>query len=183
MMSRCPISVLRGTFRLSSSSSLCTRFPSNCSTRSAARHSSENLWWGRRNQSKTKGVKRFHSSNSGSPKKNVTASSNTTTKRSSSKSSSSSSSSSFVWQAATFVVVGATFVGVTNYLNGPSFRNGGDDDDDGDNQRKKGPAPPQAEITSRAYMDISIENRPPQRIVLGLYGNVVPKTVQNLYVP
>ena len=86
-----------------------------------------------------------------------------------------SSGSSFVWQAATLVVVGGTFLAVTNYLNGPSFREGMD----GDEISVKGPAPPQAEITSRAYFDITIGGRPAGRIVIGLYGNVVPKTVKN----
>ena len=83
----------------------------------------------------------------------------------------SSGGSSFVWQAATLVLVGATFVGVTNYLNGPTFR---DEDDE-----TVDPVPPQAEITSRAFFDVAIAGRPAGRIVLGLYGNVVPKTVKN----
>ena len=41
------------------------------------------------------------------------------------------------------------------------------------------PAPPQAEITSRAYFDVAIGGRPAGRIVIGLHGNVVPKTVKN----
>lgn len=87
----------------------------------------------------------------------------------------SSSSSSFLWQAATLVVVGGIFVAVGNYLNGPSFREGFDGEEDND----MGPSPPQAEITSRAYFDVAIGSRPAGRIVIGLYGNVVPKTVKN----
>ena len=86
----------------------------------------------------------------------------------------SSSSSSFIWQAATLVVVGGTFVAVTSYLNGPAFRQ--DDFRDADDLEA---SPPQAEITSRAYFDIDIGGRPAGRIVIGLYGNVVPKTVKN----
>ena len=41
------------------------------------------------------------------------------------------------------------------------------------------PVPPQAEITSRVYFDIEIDNHAAGRIVIGLHGNVVPKTVQN----
>jgi len=41
------------------------------------------------------------------------------------------------------------------------------------------PVPPSAEITSRAYFDVTINGKDAGRIVLGLHGNVVPKTVQN----
>jgi peptidylprolyl isomerase len=40
-------------------------------------------------------------------------------------------------------------------------------------------APPQAEITSRVYFDVEIDNHAAGRIVIGLFGRVVPKTVQN----
>ena len=40
-------------------------------------------------------------------------------------------------------------------------------------------ASPQADITTRAYFDIEIDGHPAGRIVLGLYGSVVPKTVKN----
>lgn len=36
-----------------------------------------------------------------------------------------------------------------------------------------------AEITHRVYFDVDIDSRPAGRIVMGLYGNVVPKTVNN----
>eukprot|EP00977_Amphora_coffeiformis_P007280 scaffold1581_cov169-Amphora_coffeaeformis.AAC.16 len=86
-----------------------------------------------------------------------------------------SSASSFVWQAATLLVVGGTFLGVTSYLNGPSFRDAMDDDE----VKTLGAVPPQAEVTSRAYFDVSIAGRPEGRIVIGLFGNVTPKTVKN----
>jgi peptidylprolyl isomerase len=41
------------------------------------------------------------------------------------------------------------------------------------------PAPPQAEITDRAYFDITIDGNAIGRIVLGLHGTVAPKTVAN----
>jgi len=41
------------------------------------------------------------------------------------------------------------------------------------------PAKPQAEITQRVYFDIDINSIPAGRVVMGLYGNVVPKTVEN----
>lgn len=42
-----------------------------------------------------------------------------------------------------------------------------------------GPSSAQAPITSKAYLDISIDDAPAGRIVLGLHGTVVPKTVAN----
>ena len=34
-------------------------------------------------------------------------------------------------------------------------------------------------MTTRVYFDIDINHRPAGRIVMGLYGNIVPKTVKN----
>jgi peptidylprolyl isomerase len=42
-----------------------------------------------------------------------------------------------------------------------------------------GPVPPQAVVTSTAFLDVSINGDPAGRIVLGLFGDVAPKTVQN----
>ena len=39
--------------------------------------------------------------------------------------------------------------------------------------------PPPAEITERVYFDIEIDRHAAGRIVIGLFGNVVPKTVTN----
>ena len=38
---------------------------------------------------------------------------------------------------------------------------------------------PQADITTRVYFDINVDRKETGRIVVGLYGNVVPKTVAN----
>ena len=38
---------------------------------------------------------------------------------------------------------------------------------------------PQGFITTRVYLDIIIDKSPPRRIIIGLYGNDCPRTVQN----
>lgn len=45
-----------------------------------------------------------------------------------------------------------------------------------------GPVPPQAEITTRVYFDVEIGGHAAGRIVMGLYGGVVPKTAKNFEV-
>eukprot|EP00545_Synedropsis_sp_CCMP1620_P006038 CAMPEP_0119013600 /NCGR_PEP_ID=MMETSP1176-20130426/8555_1 /TAXON_ID=265551 /ORGANISM="Synedropsis recta cf, Strain CCMP1620" /LENGTH=256 /DNA_ID=CAMNT_0006966703 /DNA_START=62 /DNA_END=832 /DNA_ORIENTATION=+ len=47
------------------------------------------------------------------------------------------------------------------------------------NYDDSGPIPPQAAITSRVYFDVEIDDKPAGRIIMGLHGDVVPKTVQN----
>lgn len=42
-----------------------------------------------------------------------------------------------------------------------------------------GPVPAQATVTKRVFFDISIDNEPVGRIVMGLFGGVVPKTAAN----
>ena len=44
------------------------------------------------------------------------------------------------------------------------------------------PVKPQATITSRVYFDVEIDRNPAGKIVMGLYGDVVPKTVENFKV-
>lgn len=57
-----------------------------------------------------------------------------------------------------------------NYFSEPSWRY---------EEKVDGPVKPQAEITSRVYFDIDIDQEPAGRIVMGLFGNVVPKTANN----
>ena len=84
-----------------------------------------------------------------------------------------SSSTSMMLRLASFGLAGVAFLGVSKYLNDPSWRypSAGEEDN--------GPVEPQAEVTSQAYFDIDIDDKPAGRIVLGLHGNVVPKTVEN----
>jgi len=89
--------------------------------------------------------------------------------------SSSSSSSSFsASQFATFAAAGLIAYG-TYYAGRQYMVNGTEDDGD----LEDGPVPIQSDITSRVFFDIAVNDQPAGRIVLGLYGGVVPKTVQN----
>lgn len=69
---------------------------------------------------------------------------------------------------AIFAVAGALGYGAISLFNGAD-----------DASVDDGPVPPSAPITSRVYLDVAIDNRPAGRIVLGLYGSTVPKTVNN----
>ena len=74
---------------------------------------------------------------------------------------------------AMFGVAGLAAFGITqvlgNQMNAPSE----EDIEEGEAIK------PQAEITHRVFFDMDINSRPAGRIVMGLYGNVVPKTVEN----
>ena len=68
------------------------------------------------------------------------------------------------------------------------FNNSSSDDDDSTSSNNDGPITPAAPITSRVYFDISSQQsstpnsssqKPLGRVVIGLYGSVVPKTVKN----
>ena len=54
-----------------------------------------------------------------------------------------------------------------------------DRDSDSTSTTDVGPVPPQADITTRVFLDVSVDGHEAGRIVIGLYGNVVPKTVAN----
>ena len=87
----------------------------------------------------------------------------------------SSSGSSMLGQVAMFGIAGLAAYGVTQLLS-ESMKADPEYDDDGDNGVA---VPPQAEITDKVYFDIDINSRPAGRVVIGLYGSTVPKTVKN----
>lgn len=85
---------------------------------------------------------------------------------------SASSSRTIILQGATFFVAGATFVAINSYFSAPSSKR--DEDVPADE-----PVKPQAAITSRAFIDVEINEELAGRIIFGLHGNVVPKTCAN----
>jgi peptidylprolyl isomerase len=84
--------------------------------------------------------------------------------------SSSTKMSQIVWQVATLAIVGGTFYGVGHYFSDLTSNKSSSDSQ---------PVEPQAPITSRVYLDIEIDQKPVGRIVIGMFGSVVPKTVHN----
>jgi peptidylprolyl isomerase len=87
---------------------------------------------------------------------------------------SSTSSSSIVWHVGTLAVVGGVYYAASNYFSGDAWRY------NQDGVHRDGPTlPPQAQITSKVYFDIAIDRQPAGRVIIGLHGNVVPKTVAN----
>ena len=81
-------------------------------------------------------------------------------------------SSSPLWHVATLAAVGLTFYAGSSALNSESWSTQ-------DGTQEGGAVAPQAEVTSRVFFDVVINDRPAGRIVIGLHGNVVPKTVKN----
>ena len=81
-----------------------------------------------------------------------------------------------MWHAATIAAFGISFVGVRYVLKNINWTE--DDPAIIEGDASEG-AKPQAEVTDRVYFDISIDNQPAGRIVMGLYGKTVPKTAEN----
>jgi hypothetical protein len=69
-----------------------------------------------------------------------------------------------------FAVAGTIGYGAVTFFN---------DSSNGSGSINNEPASPVAPITSRVYLDIAIQNKPTGRIVIGLYGSTVPRTVAN----
>jgi Cyclophilin type peptidyl-prolyl cis-trans isomerase/CLD len=88
---------------------------------------------------------------------------------------SSSSSSNFMWHAATAAAFGLSFIGARYAIKNMNLEVG---ESDGDSEDVLN-AEPQAQVTSKVYFDISINQQPAGRIIMGLYGGVVPKTAKN----
>jgi cyclophilin family peptidyl-prolyl cis-trans isomerase len=79
---------------------------------------------------------------------------------------------STIWQFLTLAVIGGTFYVAGRYFGDFFLFN------DSSSSTRSEPVEPQADITSRVFLDITIDNKPVGRIVIGLH-TVVPKTAQN----
>jgi peptidylprolyl isomerase len=83
--------------------------------------------------------------------------------------------SDWIWPAASVLAMGGTYILMERAMH-PNDRRSSIVSS---NTATTTPAPPQADITHRAFMDISIDGELMGRIVLGLHGTVAPKTVEN----
>lgn len=88
-----------------------------------------------------------------------------------------SSSSAIVKQMAMFGIAGLAAFGITQLLS-EQLKEEDEDGEDGLTSKVEA-VKPQAEITDRVYFDVDINSKPVGRIVIGLYGTTVPKTVNN----
>ncbi|KAL9182058.1 hypothetical protein ACHAXT_012401 [Thalassiosira profunda] len=78
--------------------------------------------------------------------------------------------SAILQNLALFGIAGAIGYGAVSFYNSSSA---------GHPDSGEGPVPAAAPITSRVFFDVSMQGRPLGRIVIGLYGNTVPKTAKN----
>jgi hypothetical protein len=84
--------------------------------------------------------------------------------------------SNLAWQVGTIFAVAGAYVIAKNVMAIASQM----EDDNYDEETLVGPdGKPLTEITSQVYFDMSIDGNETGRIVVGLYGNAVPKTVTN----
>lgn len=86
------------------------------------------------------------------------------------------SSNNLVWHAATLGAFGVTFVGVRWAMKNMNLES---EEENAAVAAQYESTEPAAEITTKVYFDVSIGQQPAGRIVMGLYGGVVPKTAKN----
>lgn len=82
-------------------------------------------------------------------------------------------SSAILQNVAMFAIAGGLGYGAMSLFNSSNDETTGD---------SSGPVSPSAPITSRVYFDVTAQNQSLGRIVIGLYGDTVPKTVENFQV-
>ena len=75
---------------------------------------------------------------------------------------------------AAFAVAGGIAYGAVSLIPSPGGAADGGAEDGVDL-----PAAPTAPITSRVFFDVAADGRPLGRVVIGLYGDTVPKTARN----
>jgi len=75
--------------------------------------------------------------------------------------------------------IGAGIMGANFAANAGISSISRESDVDSESNNVVGPVPAQADITTRVFFDVLVDGHEAGRIVIGLYGNVVPKTVAN----
>lgn len=83
-----------------------------------------------------------------------------------------SSSSNSIKQFATFAAAGGIAYAAFYMIQSQVL-------DANDETENGGPVPAQADVTKQVFFDVSINEEPAGRIVIGLHGGVVPKTCEN----